>query len=121
MLSFSHRFSSQCDVPAREAQWLKVFCYPAPSPPTPIVSDHQDYLKNSRMSVIAAFSGPGLTNCVYLADGSIDARVKRSGSRRRKQEEPRSGLLEELEGPPQFKPWVAGPGIMSKISILGDN
>ena len=73
------------------------------------------------MSVIAAFSGPGLTNCVYLADGSIDARVRRGGSRRRKQKEPRRGLLEELDGPPQFKPWVAGPGIMSKISILGDN
>ena len=73
------------------------------------------------MSFIAAFSGPGLANCVYLVVGSIDARVRRRGSRRREEQEAIRGLLEELEGPPQFNPWVAGPGIISKISILGNN
>ena len=38
----------------------------------------------------------------------------------RKVEEPRRAFLEELEGPPQFRPWVAGPEIMPKISILGE-
>ena len=73
------------------------------------------------MSFIAAFSGPGLANCVYLVVGSIEARVRRGGSRRRNEEqEAIRGLLEELEGPPQFNPWVAGPAIMSTISIPGN-
>ena len=51
--------------------------------------------------------------------GSIDARERRRAGR--KVEEPRRAFLEELEGPPQFRPWVAGPEIMPKISILGEN
>ena len=50
--------------------------------------------------------------------GSIDARERRRAGR--KVEEPRRAFLEELEGPPQFRPWVAGPEIMPKISILGE-
>ena len=58
---------------------------------------------------------------VYLAavdGGSIDARAKRRRAGR-EIEEPRRGLqLEELEGPPQFKPWVAGPAIIQRLAFL---
>ena len=54
---------------------------------------------------------------VYLVgDGSIDARAKRRLGNQTV--EPRKGLLEELAGPAQFRPWVAGPTIVPKISIL---
>jgi len=41
-----------------------------------------------------------------VGDGSIDARAKRRLGNQTV--EPRKGLLEELAGPAQFRPWVAG-------------
>ena len=41
----------------------------------------------------------------------IDARRRRQGR------EPRS-LMEELAGPAQFKPWVAGPAIIQRLFYL---
>ena len=85
-----------------------------------VVSNSQDCLRSSSCKRrLLLLSQVQVSPIVYLVDdGSIDARAKRRlGSQT---VEPRRGLLEELAGPAQFRPWVAGPTIVSKISILGE-
>ena len=87
-----------------------------------VVSDSQDCLRSSsckrRLCQLLLLSQVQVPPIVYLVgDGSIDARAKRRLGNQTV--EPRKGLLEELAGPAQFRPWVAGPRIVPKISILG--
>ena len=88
-----------------------------------VVSNSQDCLRSSsckrRLCQLLLLSQVQVPPIVYLVgDGSIDARAKRRLGNQTV--EPRKGLLEELAGPAQFRPWVAGPRIVPKISILGE-